>query len=164
MMVSDKLSRILLTALSVLFAMTNMAKSEQQNLQTISLATYEKIYVPAYSYVLTHENRKQPLASTMVIHNTDSVQSIRIMRVDFHDHSGTLEKAFLDVPITISPYESRNFLVPINDQSGGFGSNYLVEWESINPATSPVVEAVMIGGSGSLGISFTSSGRVIERR
>ncbi len=100
----------------------------------------------------------------MVVHNVDPDRKIKIMLVDYFDRSGTKVKSFLSEPVTLDPFGSQSFLVPINEQVGGFGANYLVEWMADEPAPPPAVEAVMIGGSGTLGLSFSSTGIVIERR
>lgn len=127
-------------------------------------ATFERVYVPAYSQVLTHEGRGQSLATTMVVHNVDPDKKIKIMLVDYFDRSGTKVKSLLSEPVVLGPFESQSFLIPIDEQVGGFGANYLVEWMADEPALPPAVEAVMIGGSGTQGLSFTSTGIVIERR
>jgi hypothetical protein len=127
-------------------------------------ATFERVYVPAYSQVLTQAGRSQPLATTMVIHNVDPDTEIEITLVNYFDRSGAKVKEFLDEPMVLGPFESQSFLVPIDEQAGGFGANYVVEWASEDPALPPAVEAVMIGGSGTQGISCTALGRVIERR
>lgn len=137
--------------------------AQQETAADIAHATYEKVYVPAYSMVMTHDGTGQRLASTMVIHNTDADNDISVMRADYFDNTGAVQNTFVTDPIVLAPFESRSFLVPINDQSGGFGANFLVEWRSDTPVTSPAIEAIMIGGSGTQGISFVSSGRVIER-
>ena len=127
-------------------------------------AVFEKVYVPAYSHVLTTKGLRQPLASTMVVHNVDPKITISITSVDYFDSDGKKLKSFFNEPITLGPMAAQHFLVPINENKGGFGANYLVEWMSREPTLPPEIEAVMIGGSGTLGISFTSTGRVIDRR
>lgn len=139
-------------------------KAQHATTTAIATVSYEKIYVPAYSRVLTHEGIGQSLASTLVIHNTDTEHAITVSRVDYFDNSGNLQREMVEDPLVLAPFQSESFLIPLNDQSGDFGANFLVEWRSDTPTTSPVVEAVMIGGSGTHGISFVSGGRVIERR
>jgi hypothetical protein len=39
-----------------------------------------------------------------------------------------------------------------------------VEWRAEEPVNAPLVEAVMVGTSGTQGISFTGSSRVISQR
>ncbi|WP_417808575.1 DUF3124 domain-containing protein [Thioclava sp.] len=139
------------------------ANADEQMTSVVARATYEKIYVPAYSKVFTHEGILQPLASTVVIHNTDSKVSITVMRVDYFDRAGAHQKNLVTAPVMLEPFESASYLAPLNDQTGNSGANFLVEWTSESAVSVPAVEAVMIGGSGTRGISFVSAGRVIER-
>lgn len=123
----------------------------------------ETVYVPAYSHVHTHQKLRQALASTLVVHNVDPKIAIDLISVRYHDRDGRLVRHFLTDPTTLQPFQSSSFLTPISDSEGGVGANYIVEWQTAGCALPPVIEAVMIGGSGTHGISFTSSGRVIAR-
>ena len=151
------------TALAVAAFCASAALAQESNMPASNRAVYEKVYIPAYSRVMTHEGLSQPLATTMVVHNIDPELEIEIIRVDYFDRDGRKVRSFLEEPSNLSPFQSRHFLVPINEQSGGFGANYIVEWEASKPALSPIMEAVMVGGTGTHGISFTSTGRIIDR-
>jgi hypothetical protein len=48
------------------------------------------------------------------------------------------------------------------DLRGGVGANFIVQWRSDQPVTPPVVEAIMISTSQQQGISFLSTGRVVQ--
>ncbi|WP_170125962.1 DUF3124 domain-containing protein [Pelagimonas varians] len=126
-------------------------------------AISETVYVPALSRIHTQERDKQPLASTLVIHNVDPIHSIELTAVSFHDETGKHVKAFLAAPLELGPFASADFLTEIRDDRGGIGANYLLEWTSKNASCSPEVMAIMIGGNGTHGISFSLSGRVISR-
>lgn len=123
----------------------------------------ETIYVPAYSHINSHTKVRQPLASTIVIHNVDPVGTISLQSVEYYDQEGTLLNSFLTEPITLDPYASASFLTEINDNKGGIGANYLIVWTSTGSVLSPISQAVMVGGTGSQGISFLTEGRVIDR-
>jgi len=43
----------------------------------------------------------------------------------------------------------------------GIGANFLVRWSSDVPVLAPVVETLMVSGTGTHGISFISEGQVI---
>jgi hypothetical protein len=126
-------------------------------------ALSETVYVPAYSHIHTHQKVRQALASTLVVHNADPEVEIEVLGVRYHDRDGKLVRAFLDDPVTLKPFQSSNYLTQISESAGGVGANYIVEWRAAEPAISPIIEAVMIGGSGTQGISFISPGRVILR-
>jgi len=139
-------------------------RADDANKDLLALAYGETIYVPAFSRILTHENRRQPLASTLVVHNVDPSNSIKLTSVRYYDESGALVRNFLDEPHILIPFASKDFLTELSETQGGVGANYIVEWEAKNPTLGPIAEAVMIGGTGTHGISFTSRGRVIARR
>ena len=124
----------------------------------------ETIYVPAYSRIFSYPNRSDLLATTLAVHNVDPKTPVILTSVAYHGEDGKLLRSLLDAPVTLAPLQSSSVLIPINDTSGGVGANFLVEWTSERPALSPIAEAVMTSGSGGPGPSFTSRGRVIERR
>ncbi len=124
----------------------------------------ETIYIPAYSHILTQENEKHPLASTLVVHNVDPDQAITLTGVRYYDHTGKVIKDYETGKLTLTPFASANFTTFKRDDEGGVGANFIVEWEAASPALSPIAEAVIVGGGGTLGISFTTRGRVIARR
>ena len=126
-------------------------------------ARSEIVYVPAYSHIHTHQKIRQALASTLVVHNVDPKVTINLYSVRYHDRDGRLVKDFLTDPAALQPFQSSSFLTQISETAGGVGANYIVEWRASECALPPVIEAVMIGGSGTHGISFTSPGRVIAR-
>jgi hypothetical protein len=151
---------VLCTALLAMVQTTVIPAGEAADLERV---LSEVVYVPAYSRIDTTERTAQSLASTLVIHNVDPEVAIELTSVHYHNQDGELLREFLSDPQTLQPFQSSHFLTQISETEGGIGANYIVEWEAQEGALSPVVEAVMIGGSGTLGISFASRGRVISR-
>ena len=152
---------ILAAAFASFFAFTSQPASAGQ--EDCQKALGETIYVPAFSHIHTHEQRSQSLASTLVVHNTDPAQTITIAEVTLFDEAGEQVRSFPEVPRVLEPFASANFLTEITDDRGGIGANYLVVWTSGEPTCSPIALTVMIGGSGTHGISFALKGRVISR-
>ncbi|WP_298983736.1 DUF3124 domain-containing protein [uncultured Roseibium sp.] len=124
----------------------------------------ETIYVPAYSRIFSYPNRSDLLASTLAVHNVDPKTSITLQNVSYHGEGGQLIRTLLEEPFVLAPLQSKTVLIPINDTSGGVGANFLLTWTSDEAALSPIAEAIMTSGIGGPGPSFTSRGRVIERR
>ena len=125
----------------------------------------EVVYVPVYSHIFQREKAsKQPLSSTLAIHNVDPSKSIRITSVRYYDHAGTKLKDYIDVPRSLGPFASASFVVDIREDRGGVGANFIVEWEATEKVVSPIAEAIMIGGSGTQGLSFVTRGKVIKTR
>lgn len=145
---------------SILTVASQPASAAQQHCEK---ALGETIYVPAFSHIHTHKQRSQSLASTLVVHNTDPGQSITVSEVTLYDEAGEQVRSFPDTPRVLEPFASANFLTEITDDRGGIGANYLVVWTSEEPTCSPIALTVMIGGSGTHGISFALKGRVISR-
>jgi hypothetical protein len=124
----------------------------------------EVVYVPVYTHISQKEKKasKQPLSSTLAIHNVDPSKAIDITSVRYYDHAGTKLKDYIDVPRSLGPFASASFVVDITEDRGGVGANFIVEWQAAEKVVSPIVEAIMIGGSGTQGLSFSTRGKVIE--
>ena len=125
----------------------------------------QSVYVPVYSHVYTADNG-QPLnlATTLFVRNTDRGRPILLTRVQYFDSGGKSLRQFLAKPLKLEPLASTDFFVKESDTTGGASPSFLVEWAALEPTTDPVVESVMIGTSGTQGISFTGAGRVIASR
>lgn len=124
----------------------------------------ELIYVPIYSKIFHQDDKKTiELASTLSIHNTDPDNYILIKKVYYHNLKGELIKKYIDSPVVLNPLETKNIVVGEKDQTGGTGANFIVEWDSNQQVSSPIVEAIMITTQMNQGISFTTSGKIIRK-
>ncbi|MBW4619728.1 MAG: DUF3124 domain-containing protein [Cyanosarcina radialis HA8281-LM2] len=143
-----------------------------QSIQTYKKVTLDKnfkiargqtIYVPIYSHVY-HQNRQQifNLAATLSIRNTDLAKPLIVTSVRYYDSNGKLVKRYLEDPIQLDALASADFFVSRDDNLGGSGANFIVEWVSSTEISEPIVEAVTIGTDFQQGISFISPGRVIK--
>jgi hypothetical protein len=90
-------------------------------------------------------------------------KSITVARVDYYDTSGKLLRKYLEKPLTLAPFETRNFVVEKTDTAGGTGANFLVEWTAAEKVVPPLVEALMVAISTNQSVSFTSQGKVIKQ-
>lgn len=131
-----------------------------QNFQTVIGQT---IYVPIYSYIYHGDDQRIfHLAATLSIRNTDLTKPIVITSVRYYDSNGKLLKQYLERPIQIAALASTDFVVDRDEQGGGSGAKFIVEWVAQTKVFEPVVEAVMIGTDFQQGISLISPGRVIK--
>jgi hypothetical protein len=131
--------------------------------KNLMLVKGEVIYVPVYSDIYgTDLNKKIKLSATLSIRNTDMENEIIVSTVDYYDTHGKCVKRYLESPIKLRPLQTVNYLVPYKEAEGGIGANFIVEWVSEQEVTEPVVEAVMIGTSSALGISFVCEGKVLK--
>ena len=123
------------------------------------------VYVPIYSYIyMWDRNRRMDLTATLSIRNTDRQHPIILMAVDYHDVSGKLVRRYLDNPVELGTLAAAEFVVNQEDTSGGSSASFIVRWVATNPVTDPVIESIMINTSGNQGVSFVSTGRVIESK
>ena len=132
--------------------------------ESAASALGERVYVPIYSHIyFRNSSRDIDLAATLSIRNTDDAAPIRVTAVRYYDSEGVLVRRYLDAPRVVGPMASADFLVEQQDDTGGVGANFIVEWQADRAVTPPVIEAVMIGAASSQGISFVTEGRVLHR-
>ena len=124
----------------------------------------QTLFVPGYSEVLTHEGSSEPLASTLYVHNIDPKQSIAVLEIEYLDTDGGLVKRHLDDAKVLEPFQSMRVLVPIGSTQNTHGGNFVVKWEAEEAVLQPIVEALIVGGNGTQGISFISKARVLSQR
>ncbi|MGI9455456.1 MAG: DUF3124 domain-containing protein [Aeoliella sp.] len=123
-----------------------------------TLPVRQLVYVPVYSHVYYQGGVPYSLETTLSIRNIDLDQAVYLASVEYFDTSGKLVKTHLDQTIRLGPLQTIEFLVERRDSSGGSGANFLVEWLGERQADKPVVEAVMVGTSGTQAICFGRMG------
>jgi len=134
------------------------------SLYSAELAKGQTVYIPAYSHIY-HGSKETPLllSVTLSLRNTDMRHPLTLTAVNYYDTKGVLVKEFLEKAIVIGPLSSERFIVPQDDNSGGSGANFIVEWTAQQPINPPVMEAVMIGTQSQLRISFSSRGVEVRK-
>ncbi len=146
-------------------ASTQISSQEVKLDETLKIATGQTIYVPIYSEIyFFNRTRTLQLAATLSVRNTDSENPIIINSVKYYDSDGNLVKDHLESPLRLAPLASTEFIVDQNDQTGGLGANFIVEWVAETEVFEPILEAVMVSTTSQQGISFLSKGRVIESK
>lgn len=126
--------------------------------------TGQIIYIPVYSHVyFLNQGRIYNLAATISFHNTDPQHPIILKSVQYYDTKGNLLEDSLSQPVKLNPLASTDFYIDQVDTRGGVGANFLLEWVAETEVSEPIAESVMIGASGTQGISFLSQGRVIKQ-
>lgn len=126
----------------------------------------QTVYVPIYSHIYHYNSQERVinLSATLSIRNTDSTNPIIITSVRYYDTNGQLIRKNIDRPVALNPLASTSFFVATNDNDGGSGANFMVEWVAEKTVSEPVIEAVMINTSGGQGISFLSPGKVVKQQ
>lgn len=130
----------------------------------LRVVTGQMVYVPAYSEVFFgREGLNMELAVTLAIHNTDLNAPIIIQSVRYYDTYGNVVRDYISDPVEVPPLATTGFLVEDSDRSGGWGSNFVVEWVAEEPVYEPIIEAIMVSTRGTQGVSMISIGRVISQ-
>lgn len=121
----------------------------------------EDVYVPIYSDIY-HRTRdfKILLAATLSIRNTSKSDTLFIKEVDYYDSAGTFVRDYIKEPIYLNPLETIDYVIDEEDEAGGSGANFLITWGA-NKKLKPVFQAVMVGGVGQQGITFTTEGSTV---
>lgn len=122
------------------------------------------IYVPVYSTVVlgvSHSSSMVDLAATVSVRNVSASHPITLEWVRYYDSVGKRVRDYLDQVSTLPAMASVEFVVPRADTSGGPGANFLIRWHAADMVDEPLAEAIMLGQSGSAGISFSSRGRAV---
>jgi hypothetical protein len=133
--------------------------AQRSDLEPIEIVPGRTVYVPAYTGIRYYDEGKiYPLAVTLSVRNRDPERVVIIERVDFFGSEGQFVDRYLTEPYRIEPMATAEFFVPERDMRGGSGANFIVTWSSNGPVHEPLIESVMIGTSGTQGISFTASG------
>jgi len=117
------------------------------------------IYVPIYSEIyLDKTNQNSLLAATLSIRNTSLKDSLFVTVIDYYHTDGSLVRSYLNQPIVISPMGTVNYVVEKDDTTGGAGANFIVSLSSDSPDIKPLIQAVMIGGTGNKAFCFSTDG------
>ncbi|WP_145418943.1 DUF3124 domain-containing protein [Planctomycetes bacterium K23_9] len=122
----------------------------------------QTLYVPAYSHIFHQDGVPRLLTVTLSVRNTDRKNEIIVSSVKYFDSSGKEVRSMLRKPLKLSPLASTEFVVEQKDKKGGSGASFIVDWQSGQPVSHPVVESVMIDTSNAQGISFVRSATVLD--
>ena len=125
------------------------------NFDVASLRVRQADYVPVYSHIYHDGGRPYSLETTLSIRNVDPKHPLFLSNVDYYDTDGGLSQQKLDRTILLRPLQTIEFLIQRTDATGGSGANFIVEWQAANDSVHrPLIEAVMVGRSGTNAISF----------
>jgi len=138
-------------------------ESWQHHLKSIEkkeLGSYPKrqrAYVPVYSHIYTDDrDRVLNLAETLSVRNTDDANAIAVTAVTYRSNTGKLIREYVPKPILLEPMAAADFVVRMDDTSGGSGASFTVDWQSPEGANQPLIEAVMISTGSGKNLSFVS--------
>ena len=133
----------------------NLKDFAAKGVDRASLRVTQADYVPVYSHIYHDGGRPYLLETTLSIRNIDPNAPVYVGKVDYYDTEGSLSKRMLDRLIQLKPLQTIEFLIERSDATGGSGANFIVEWNAADEKVhAPLIEAVMVGRSGTHAISF----------
>lgn len=122
----------------------------------------KKVYVPIYSDIYNRsKDTKVLLTATLSIRNTSETDTLYIGRVDYYNTEGNLVRKYIESSIYLKPMESIAYVIEEDDDVGGVGANFMLEWYANKPIQ-PLFQAVMMSGLGNKAFSFTTEGFEVE--
>lgn len=131
-------------------------------LSELDMSAGQTLYVPAYSAIYSTGKQPAELSVTLSVRNTDLDHAIVLRSVRYYDGKGELVEEFVPEAVELPPMGSTEFVITHRDRRGGVGANFIVEWGAGEKVSEPVVEAIMIGTSGTKGLSWSSQARVLH--
>jgi hypothetical protein len=124
------------------------------------------IYIPIYSDIyVNRQNQRSLLAATLSIRNSSYSDSLFVSKIDYFNTDGILVRSFIDNPISLPPMATVNYVIEKEDEAGGSGANFIVALSARNKNVKPVIQAIMIGGTGGNQLfSFSTDGYSIKEQ
>lgn len=118
-----------------------------------------RTYVPVYSHIYTEgRDRVLNLAETVSVRNTDDVNPIVILSVRYQSTTGKLIREYVPKPVLLEPMATADFVVRLDDTSGGSGASFLVDWRGAKTVNPPLIEGIMISTGSGRNLSFVCRG------
>lgn len=143
----------------------DILETYQVYVEDVNLNFRDSIYVPIYSDIYSFNRQsKLLLTATLSVRNTSIRDSIFIDDIDYYDSKGKLVRQYIDKTILLEPLQTIDYVIDHEDQMGGTGANFIVNWGCNNPTVKPIFQGIMISTKGQHGISFVTEGVSISQR
>lgn len=121
-------------------------------------------YVPVYSHIYTSDENYVKMGITLSIRNTHLLEDLYIEAIDYYNTEGKLVKSYISQPHILKAMSSIDFIVALDDMSGGNGAKFLVKVASKNQISMPVIQAIMIHSVGNNNFSFVTDGYIVSSK
>lgn len=132
--------------------------------EVLMLSQGQTVYVPLYSNIFVGDRQLNwELSALLSIRNTDPSNPITVSVADYYDTDGKLVRKYLSKPDQLNPLGSAYYYVKTSDTTGGWGANFIVQWNSEKEVSEPIVQSLMIGTHSAHSVSFITQGRVIAK-
>ena len=124
----------------------------------------ETDYIPVYSDIYHMDGTKRfLLTSTLSVRNTSLTDTVYIFSANYNDSYGKQLRKYIDSTILLKPLESVEFVVEYEEDKGGAGASFIVEWGADKNSNQLLIQAVMTGTSNQQGLSFLTEAKVIKQ-
>lgn len=121
-----------------------------------------KVYVPVYSDIYSRSRETRTLLTvTLSIRNTSETDTLYIGRLDYYNTQGDLVRKYLERSVYLKPLESVDYVIDEEDDTGGVGANFMLEWYASEPMK-PIFQAVMLSSVGNKAFAFTTEGFEVD--
>ena len=94
------------------------------------------------------------LASTVSVRNVSSRYPIVLEFAGYYDSTGKRIRDYISTPSELPALATIEFVVQQADTAGGPGANFLIRWTGPADVDEPLMEAVMLGRSGTQGFLY----------
>jgi len=116
-------------------------------------------FLSIYSQIFTRDERAiYDLTATVSIHNPNAQDSVYLERAEYYNTQGNSVRTYFTKPVFILPRETVQIIIPVLDNAGGTGANFIFDWRRKSSLYDPIFEAVMVSSQGAHGISFVTEG------
>lgn len=117
-------------------------------------------FLSIYSQIYTRDDKASyDLTTTVSMHNPNALDSVYVDSAVYYNTEGKAVRTYFVNPIFIRPMETVQIIIPILDNEGGTGANFIFDWRKKSSLYDPLFEAVMVSGQGTHGISFVTVGK-----
>jgi hypothetical protein len=123
---------------------------------------HKTFYVPVYSHIYTSLDNYIKMSITLSVRNTDFSEDLYIENIGYYNTEGKLVKSYISQPHSLKSMGSTDFIVDLDDMSGGNGAKFLVKLASKSKSSIPIIQAVMIHSFGNNNFSFVTEGSIVK--
>jgi len=130
----------------------------------VDLSFRDTVYVPIYSDIYSEtKDAKFNLTATLSIRNTSLTDSIYLEDIDYYNSAGELVRKYAENTVLLKPMQSIEYVIEEEDNEGGTGANFIVDWGTNGFQVKPIFQGIMISTNGQQGISFSTDGVSIKK-
>lgn len=125
----------------------------------------ETDYIPIYSDIYHIDGTKRfLLTSTLSIRNTSLSDTVYVFSANYNDSYGKQLRQYVQSTILLKPLEAIEFVVEYEEDKGGAGASFIVEWGANENDEQLLIQAIMTGTSNQQGLSFSTNAKVIKQQ